>query len=372
MRFQSRFRLRATLLAGLVAILTGVAPAGSAQEDVDPSLLDMEGLELLRALEEQEQQPEPEETDEAQASPAASAEEQAAEQERLRNEARLKALIDEQEQLRSALAEPSEGTGAAELGDASPRVAPGPPAERELPPAIFDRENESIERGTWGNRKRLKVVKLTLDADGDGVPELTRYLDRESELQIRREEDRNYDGVIDAWSDYEWGEIVARVLDSNDDGNPDVWERYEKGRMTRREIDRDDDGVRDAFYRYEGDSLAEERHDSNNDGSVDLIILYEDRLRVSAEEDQDRDGRMDTWTTYIAVGGEEVVARIERDTRGEGTITVVELFDTETGRAVIARKDEDVNGDGQIDVVSIYESGRLVRREISDPSLIEL
>jgi hypothetical protein len=31
-----------------------------------------------------------------------------------------------------------------------------------------------------------------------------------------------------------------------------------------------------------------------------------------------------------------------------------------------------VNGDGEIDVVSIYESGKLVRREISDPALVEL
>ena len=60
-----------------------------------------------------------------------------------------------------------------------------------------------------------------------------------------------------------------------------------------------------------------------------------------------------------------------RDTRGEGSVTVVEIFDTDTGQAVIARKDEDLNGDGEIDVVSIYQAGRLVRREISDPSFIE-
>lgn len=292
-------------------------------------------------------------------------------------EARMKAMIDEQLRVQAALserAEDVEGAAPADqtLGDADPRVAPGPPQERELPAAIFDREEVSIPRGTWGNSHTLKVVKLTLDADGNGKPELTRYIDRESKLQIRREEDRNYDGVTDAWSDYEWGGIVARVLDSNDDGNPDVWERYEGGRMTSREVDRDDDGVRDAFYRYEGDSLVEERHDRNNDGKIDRIILYENRLRVSAEEDQDVDGRMDTWTTYVPVGGHEVIQRIERDERGEGAVTQVEVFDTSTGEAVISRKDEDVNGDGEVDVVSIYQAGHLVRREISDPSLVEL
>ena len=102
------------------------------------------------------------------------------------------------------------------------------------------------------------------------------------------------------------------------------------------------------------------------------MILYEKRLRVSAEQDQDTDGRMDTWTTYTRVDGREVVERIERDERGEGRITLVEAFDTQTGKAIISRKDEDVNGDGEVDVVSIYEEGRLVRREIQNPDLVEL
>jgi hypothetical protein len=387
MRFHcriSRGSLRAAtaFLASSLLLLAG--PARAQDDSVDPSLLDMEGLELLRALEAQDaadEAPEAEPATASAADAASAAREAARQDEQERNEARLKALLDQQEQIQSELAEHSRasqdpGPGPTRLGDASPRAAPGPPHERELPAAIFDREEVSIPAGTWGNPRRLKLVKLTLDADGDGVPELTRFLDPKGGQQVRREEDRNYDGVIDSWSDYAWGEswseLVARVLDSNDDGNPDVWELYEDGRMTSREVDRDDDGVRDAFYRYDGDSLAEERHDSNNDGTIDLVILYDDRLRVSAEEDQDLDGRMDTWTRYIAVDGAEVVTRIERDTRGEGAVTVVELFDTASGRAIISRKDEDVNGDGEVDVVSIYESGRLVRREISDPALMEL
>jgi hypothetical protein len=365
--------------AGVASGDEGPGAAGAQEEALDPSLLDMQGLEALRELEAQLEKAEGREqsTDDVNTQAPTTAE-MAAEAERKQNEARLEAMIGEQMKIQNELADRSKGDGRAgtesktKLGDADSRTALGPPEERELPIAIFDREDASIAPGTWGNRSRLKVVKLTLDADGDGVPELTRWIDRESKLQIRREEDRNYDGVIDAWSDYEWGEVVARVLDSNDDGNPDVWERYEKARMSSREVDRDDDGVRDAFYRYDGDSLAEERHDSNNDGRIDLIILYHNRLRVSAEEDRDTDGQMDTWTTYIAVNGSEVVARIERDDLGEGTITIVEVFDTATGEAVILRKDEDINGDGQIDVVSIYESGKLVRREISDPSLVEL
>jgi hypothetical protein len=294
-----------------------------------------------------------------------------------RGRERVQAAIDRQLKLQTELLEESDSSveppERAQLpADLGPRSAPRAPELRELPLEIFDRESTSIPPGSWAGRKKLKVVRLSLDADGDGRPELVRYQDPKSKLLLRQEQDRNYDGVTDCWTRYEWGEIVARVLDSNDDGNPDIWERYAKGRMSTRETDRDDDGVRDAFYRYTGDSLEEERHDSNNDGQIDLIILYEDRLRVSAEEDRDTDGSMDSWTTYVVRDGREVVSRIERDDLGQGTVTIVEVFDTSTGEAVISRKDEDVNGDGQVDVVSFYEAGRLVRREISDPALIEL
>ena len=359
-----RLSLPAKAVLVLALAVAGWTGPARAEDPGDPSLVDLEGLEALRSLEAGDSDAEPAETAReapADADPA---------------EARMKALIEEQLEFQADLMSESEtapgtvSTGA--LGEASPRIAPKAPEERELPAAIFDTEETRIPTGTWGNDKRLDLVKQTLDADGNGNPELTRWIDPESKLQIRREEDRNYDGVTDAWSDYEWGEVVARVLDSNDDGNPDVWERYAKGRMTSREIDRDDDGVRDAFFRFDGGSIAEERHDSNNDGRIDLQILYRDRLRVSAEEDQDKDGRMDTWTRYIAVNGREVIDRIERDGRGAGSVTLVERFDTKTGAAVLSRKDEDVDGDGDVDVVSIYEAGRLVRREISDPSLVEL
>jgi hypothetical protein len=35
-------------------------------------------------------------------------------------------------------------------------------------------------------------------------------------------------------------------------------------------------------------------------------------------------------------------------------------------------REEDVTGDGKIDITSIYENGKLVRREIADPSLVPL
>lgn len=259
------------------------------------------------------------------------------------------------------------------LGEfANPRVAPLAPTDRPLPVTIFDEEPVEIPAGRWGNASRLTLTRRVLDADRDGKPELLRYVLPGSHQMVRQEKDRNYDGIIDSWSDYESGSLVARVLDSNHDGNPDVWERYRSGRMTSREIDRDDDGVRDAFFRYEGSSLVEERHDANNDGSIDLHISYDKGKRVRAEEDRDHDGRMDIWRGYSVENNLEFVSRIERDKRGRGFADTFETFESRDGEAVLARREEDVNGDGEVDVVSVYENGKLIRREILAPDLVPL
>ncbi|MCH2184361.1 hypothetical protein MK280_00655, partial [Myxococcota bacterium] len=198
------------------------------------------------------------------------------------------------------------------VGSIDPRTAAQSPAIRTLPEEIFDRTSETIAAGTWGNTSSLRVHRLSLDADGDGKPELIRFVDRRTGEMIRQEEDRNYDGILDAWTLYQSGAPTQRALDGNDDGNPDVFESYQDGRVAIRELDRDDDGVRDVFYRYRGDSLTEERHDANNDGVVDLVIFYEEKIRIRSEEDRDQDGRMDLWTRYVTESGLERVAQIER------------------------------------------------------------
>lgn len=257
----------------------------------------------------------------------------------------------------------------AEADTPQDRTAPPTPANRDYPPAIFDVTKVVIPPGQWGNRDRLILSQHTLDADRDGKPELQRWIDPESKLLIRQIEDRNYDGVQDTWSQFEWGVVTSRSIDSNDDGNTDVFEKYADGLMTSREVDRDDDGVRDAFYRYEGDSLVGEQHDANNDGGVDLAIVYEKRRRVRSEEDVDHDKQVDTWTFFSKGTGPEVAIRIERDTQGRGKPDTFEFFADDGGTAVIERREQDVNGNGDIDIISIYENGKLIRREIYELSL---
>jgi hypothetical protein len=254
---------------------------------------------------------------------------------------------------------------------ADPRLAPAAPKERQLPLAIFEKEEVTIASGAWGDNAKIDVVKRSLDADQDGKSEQIRYYDATGEM-IRKEQDQDFDGRIDTWSTYRQGSLRERAMDSNDDGVHDVWETYANGKMTSREVDRDYDGVRDAFYAYAGDSLASERHDGDNDGNMDLIVTYENRVRVRVEEDRDKNGQIDMWTTFREADGEEVIARIEKDETGDGKPNVFETFTLYDGRTVIAKREEDKNGDGNVDVTSIYEKGKLQRREIADPNMVPL
>ncbi len=250
----------------------------------------------------------------------------------------------------------------------TPKLAP----ERELPRAIFDEREVTIEARTWGNKKRLKLLRLVLDADRDKQPEIERYLDRKTEQVVHEEEDRNYDGTIDVWKDFEEGELVLRTSDTSDDGEPDLWESYSSGHMVENKADRNYDGVVDAFYLYSEQFLIEEKHDADNDGRVDLIITFKDGYREKAEEDRDRNGRFDTWTFYSLKDGSEMVARIERDERGGGYADTFEFFEASDEKSILLRREEDHNGDGNIDMVSIFVEGKLVRREILNPDVVSL
>lgn len=263
---------------------------------------------------------------------------------------------------------PSEAEAAVK---SDPRSAPIAPRLRELPESVFDEKAASIP-GPDGKGKR-SVLARTLDADRDDHPEEVRYFDEKTKQMVRVELDRDYDGRIDVWSRYEAGGVIERELDENADGKPDAWERYVNGRMVSREVDRDGNGVRDAFYLYQGDALVEERHDTKGAGRVDRIVRYQNRHLAGTEEDRDDNGQIDAWSKYgLDIGGAEVVVRVERDTKGDGKPDTFEDFEQQGGKTVMTRREEDINQDGTADVISTYDKGKLVKREITDPSLMPL
>jgi hypothetical protein len=247
------------------------------------------------------------------------------------------------------------------------------PTDRDLPKELFSEERVTIAKGEWGNPSELEVLRLTLDADRNGTPEEIRYVDPRSGKLLRVEQDLDFDGRMDTWKTYVNGVLSVRVRDENGDGKADAWERYENGRLVQLALDSDHDGVRDLFFRYQGPDLVERLEDANDDGTIDRIVTYQGRHRVKSEEDQNHNGTMDTWTTYAVVDGQEVVAKIARDSHDEGKPDVFETYETQGGETRLVRREEDLNRDGKVDVVSVYDrKGRLVQRAISDDALAPL
>lgn len=271
----------------------------------------------------------------------------------------------------AAVAPPPEPAAA---GDPVAEALDAPPAPklRKVPATLFDSKEMVIPAGQWQNRRELRVVRRSLDANNDGDPEEMRYFDSSTGLLLRTETDRDSDGIREAWITYQDGEPVVQVIDEDENGRPDVWERYEDGRVTARTLDQDGDGVRDTFFRYEDGQLTEKLRDANNDGTTDRVESYADRRRTRTQEDRSLNGAIDTWITYQRVDGEEVVAGIQRDTRDSGRPDTFETYETRDGETRLARKEEDVDGDGSIDIISTYEDGKLKQRAISDEALSPL
>ncbi len=279
----------------------------------------------------------------------------------------LEAERTREEQPRDAGADVSARPPAEPGSESDVLVAPAAPPLPDLDPALLMSETTVVPAGSWDNAEDLTVVRRSLDRDGNGRPEEIRYYDVATNALLRREEDRDLDGNTDAWSRYENGEIVERVLDTNADGRPDEWETYVNGRLTVREVDGDHDGKKDAYYRYRYDSLVEVRRDTDGDGEIDHVEIFEHRLRVQTIDDTNRDGRMDTWTTYTVVAGQEVAVRIERDPKGIGKPTVFETYRATPGPPVLVKREEDVDGDGKIDQTRQYEPGGAVAPEQAAP-----
>lgn len=183
---------------------------------------------------------------------------------------------------------------------ADPRRTPPTPVERSIPEGLFEEDITVIDKGVWENTKKLRVLRLSLDVDNDGKPEQLRYLDPTTRLRLRTEEDRNYDGQLDAWSHYRVTDATLhyRWLDNDDNGEVDRWETYEAGRIDTLEIDRDGNGRIDLKLIYGPEFLDREEHDTNGDGQMDRHVIYENGQRREVHEDLNHDGEIDVISFY--------------------------------------------------------------------------
>jgi hypothetical protein len=164
--------------------------------------------------------------------------------------------------------------------------------------------------------------------------------------------DSNDDGRNDAAGVLDGARVKQIELDSNGNGTIDRWDFYDAaGKITRVGLARADDGVMDAVAVYGTDHRLQRLEVSTRrDGRFDRVEFYEAEQLTRAEEDTDADGLVDKWESYrpnvgagpgeppvvlstvafddnkrgrpsrrlvYALGGQ--VARVEHDTRGDGT-----------------------------------------------------
>ena len=102
---------------------------------------------------------------------------------------------------------------------------------------------EALDTDKDGKPERSEV-----DRNGDGVPDLVRFL-KEGKPE-REQADLNFDGKLDAWSYYKEGVKDFMIMDKNYDGRPDAWFYYGQGgmKLIGGKVDQDFDGKPDRTF----------------------------------------------------------------------------------------------------------------------------
>lgn len=140
----------------------------------------------------------------------------------------------------------------------------------------------------------------TLDTNGDGKPDITKYYDAS-------------------------GHELCRVVDLNGDGKPDFYEYFDAaGQIRRREFCYDDSGAVNAIELYENGKLAQREYDISGRHRIDTWDWFDPGAQVDAktgrpahptrrERDTKGDGHVDQWWTWE---GDRLTIAVDRDGSG--------------------------------------------------------
>ncbi|HYB12165.1 MAG TPA: tetratricopeptide repeat protein, partial [Myxococcota bacterium] len=177
-------------------------------------------------------------------------------------------------------------------------------------------------------------------------------------------------------------------LERQDAPGPRLAAQRAHGPVAKRVLFAPDGRTLAVFYVPEAGGAPVLREDSA-DGEPERWTAYTDRRRSEVWEDREHAG---VPTAHFVLGRDGAIQKIEvlraadgtpvrvfeysqgrlvseaQDTNGDGVLDRFEHFDAQ-GEVVM--REEDLNGDGKIDVRSFFEKGKLVRREITDPELLQ-
>jgi hypothetical protein len=137
----------------------------------------------------------------------------------------------------------------------------------------------------------------------------------------------------------EASEFHTYRYDYNHDGKPDYILNYRRGKLIKSEADRNFDGMMDAWTFYDSEERPEhEEFDENFDGRPDLWVFYKNGQPVRFEQDTDFNGQPDWFGTY------ENGQLVRMDCRPNGSSIVVrrKLFE----HGIVREELVDDQGDG--------------------------
>jgi tetratricopeptide (TPR) repeat protein len=182
---------------------------------------------------------------------------------------------------------------------------------------IHDPEAKGAQRARTLARASEDIRVRILHAPGGNL--LARYyFEGESSAPLLVEQDSSGDGRLDRWTAYTDGVRSQTWEESRGENLPDVHIIYAPGGRETQRIELDE----------------------SRDGRAERIFVYRDgRVR---SESQDRDG--------------------------DGRFEIISHFDVD---GALVLREEDLNGDGKIDVRTTYRSGRMVKRSIMSPSVVD-
>jgi hypothetical protein len=142
----------------------------------------------------------------------------------------------------------------------------------------------------------------TMDANGDGKPDVSRVYDKTS------------------------GKELCRITDLDRDGKPDMFEYYDSnGDMRRREADYDTTGVINAIELFDHGKLVLRELDTTGQHRIDTWDYFDPASgkRTHRERDSTNDGKVDQWWTW---DGDKVTISMDRNGDGkpdpDDTVTI--------------------------------------------------
>jgi antitoxin component YwqK of YwqJK toxin-antitoxin module len=206
------------------------------------------------------------------------------------------------------------------------------------------------------------------DYDADGLPSESRHdLDRDGRMDAFRsyrrgvlfdeKKDLDHDGMYEIITWFKDAQPTEQQKDANSDGRYDIITVFKDGKPYYQKKDSNFDEKKDVFIHFDADGQAEKiEEDTRYTGRIDRIRTYHAGLPVKVIYDADGDGLKENITLFK----DGKVCRQTEDRNQDGKPDVTIYFNAKEEKE---RVESDTDLNERIDTWEYYKYGRLARVE---------